>query len=265
MVPHYPFSVECEPPYGSPSPSENLHQGRALARLGTARPWAYATGAIEWVQCARRCSACWCLFRSPFTRAVAEACSQAAVGHGAREKRCSLGRPLPWKSWGSRVPAHRFPMPSISPSRRATAAGACRAARSWSIPALAVADFPTGFARPPAPLTAEVRAGGAACRIDSFVRAGGQITGAVVDASGKAIPGFVTIRPADQSSDPEEAASVLRSIGLPTLAMGLISHSGSTLTASNVGQASRPVAFRPTEICLIPRRSARLGTSQAMG
>lgn len=30
MVPHYPFSVECEPPYGSPSPSENLHQGRAL-------------------------------------------------------------------------------------------------------------------------------------------------------------------------------------------------------------------------------------------
>jgi hypothetical protein len=72
-------------------------------------------------------------------------------------------------------------------------------------------DLPTGFARPPAPLTAEVRAGGAACRVDSFARPGGQITGTVVDASEKAIPGFVTIQPAN----PAEAAEAQRRGGMP--------------------------------------------------
>jgi hypothetical protein len=66
-----------------------------------------------------------------------------------------------------------------------------------------------------------VRAGGAACRVDSFVRADGQITGTVVDASGKAIPGFVTIRPADQSSDPAEAAEAQRRGGMPGHRTGL--------------------------------------------
>jgi hypothetical protein len=78
-------------------------------------------------------------------------------------------------------------------------------------------DFPTGFARPPGPLTAEVRTGGAACRVDSFVRADGQITGTVVDASGRAIPGLVTIQPAD----PAEAAVAQRRGGMPGYRTGL--------------------------------------------
>jgi len=78
-------------------------------------------------------------------------------------------------------------------------------------------DVPAGFARPPAPLTAEVRAGGAACRVDSFVRPGGQITGTVVDASGKANLGFVTIQPAD----PVEAAAAQRRGGMPGYETGL--------------------------------------------
>jgi hypothetical protein len=71
--------------------------------------------------------------------------------------------------------------------------------------------FPTGLGRPYEPLTADVRASGAACRVDSFVRPDGQITGMVVDASGKGIPGFVTIQPAD----PAEAAIAQRRGGMP--------------------------------------------------
>jgi hypothetical protein len=72
-------------------------------------------------------------------------------------------------------------------------------------------DTPVGFARPPAPLTADVRADGAACRIDRFVRPDGQITGTIVDATGQMIPGFVTIQPAD----PAEAAAAQRHGGMP--------------------------------------------------
>jgi hypothetical protein len=77
--------------------------------------------------------------------------------------------------------------------------------------------FPTGFGRPYEPLAADVRAGGAACRVDSFVRPDGQITGMVVDVSGKAIPGFVTIQPAD----PAEAAAAQRGGGMPGYDAGL--------------------------------------------
>jgi hypothetical protein len=71
--------------------------------------------------------------------------------------------------------------------------------------------FRTGLGRLYEPLTADVRASGAACRVDSFVRPNGQITGTVVDALGKAIPGFVTIQPAD----PAEAAVAQRRGGMP--------------------------------------------------
>ena len=42
---------------------------------------------------------------------------------------------------------------------------------------------------------------GAGCQVDVFSRPDGQISGTVLDASGKGVPGFVTVRPAD----PKEA------------------------------------------------------------
>jgi len=78
-------------------------------------------------------------------------------------------------------------------------------------------NLPFGFAQTPVPLTAEVRANNAACRVDTFARPGGQITGTVVDAAGKAIPGFVTIQPAD----PAEAAAAQRRGGMPGYETGL--------------------------------------------
>jgi len=72
-------------------------------------------------------------------------------------------------------------------------------------------DLPGGFAQMRTPLTADVRTAGAACRIDQFARPDGQITGTVVDATGKPISGFVTIQPAD----PDEAAAAQRRGGLP--------------------------------------------------
>jgi hypothetical protein len=71
-------------------------------------------------------------------------------------------------------------------------------------------DLPAGFARMRAPLTAGVPAAGGACRLDRFARPGGQITGTVVDPTGKTIPGFVTIQPAD----PAEAAVARQHGGL---------------------------------------------------
>jgi hypothetical protein len=71
-------------------------------------------------------------------------------------------------------------------------------------------DLPPGFARA-APVTAEVRAGRAACRVDSFASSDGRIEGTVVDSTGKALAGFVTIQPAD----PVEAAAAQRQGGLP--------------------------------------------------
>jgi hypothetical protein len=70
-------------------------------------------------------------------------------------------------------------------------------------------DMPSGFARTPTPLT-DVRADGAACRVDTFARPDGQIAGIVVDAVGKGIPGFVTVQPAD----PAEAAAAQRHGGM---------------------------------------------------
>jgi hypothetical protein len=61
-----------------------------------------------------------------------------------------------------------------------------------------------------------VQAADAACRVDSFVRPDGQITGTVVDATGQAIPGFVTIQPAD----PVEAAAAQHRGGLPGYGAG---------------------------------------------
>ena len=70
-------------------------------------------------------------------------------------------------------------------------------------------DMPSGFARTPTPLT-DVRADGAACRVDTFARPDGLIAGTVVDAAGKGIPGFVTVQPAD----PAEAAAAQRHGGM---------------------------------------------------
>ena len=41
---------------------------------------------------------------------------------------------------------------------------------------------------------------GAGCQVDIFVRPDGQISGTVVDGSGKGVPGFVTIQPADPTA-----------------------------------------------------------------
>jgi hypothetical protein len=71
-------------------------------------------------------------------------------------------------------------------------------------------DLPPGFARA-APVAAEASAGRAACRVDSFASPDGRIEGTVVDSTGKALAGFVTIQPAD----PLEAAAAQRGGGLP--------------------------------------------------
>ena len=52
---------------------------------------------------------------------------------------------------------------------------------------------------------------GAGCRVDLLTRPDGQISGTVLDATGKGVPGFVTIRPAD----PKEAEIARRHGGLP--------------------------------------------------
>jgi len=51
---------------------------------------------------------------------------------------------------------------------------------------------------------------GAGCQVDVFSRPDGQISGTVLDASGKGVPGFVTVRPAD----PKEAEMARRHGGL---------------------------------------------------
>jgi len=71
-------------------------------------------------------------------------------------------------------------------------------------------DLPQGF-EPSDPRTAEVTTDGAACRIDHFGRPDGRIEGTVVDSKGNAIPGFVTIEPAD----PVEAAAARKRGGMP--------------------------------------------------
>jgi len=52
---------------------------------------------------------------------------------------------------------------------------------------------------------------GAGCQVDVFSRPDGQISGTVVDASGKGVPGFVTLRP----TDPRAAEVAMRRGGLP--------------------------------------------------
>jgi hypothetical protein len=71
-------------------------------------------------------------------------------------------------------------------------------------------NLPLGFART-GPFTAELGASGGACRVDNFAKPDGRIEGTVVDKTGKAISGFVTIQPAN----PLEAAAAQRRGGLP--------------------------------------------------
>ena len=52
---------------------------------------------------------------------------------------------------------------------------------------------------------------GAGCQVDVFSRPDGEVSGTVVDASGKGVPGFVTIEP----SDPRAAHVAMRRGGLP--------------------------------------------------
>ena len=52
---------------------------------------------------------------------------------------------------------------------------------------------------------------GAGCQVDIFSRPDGQISGTVLDATGKGVPGFITIQPAD----PKEAEIARRHGGLP--------------------------------------------------
>jgi len=75
-------------------------------------------------------------------------------------------------------------------------------------------DWPPGLntrqQNPGKPLTVQV-VSGAGCRADVFASPDGQISGVVVDSTGRAITGFVTIKPAD----PKAAEAAGRRGGLP--------------------------------------------------
>lgn len=73
------------------------------------------------------------------------------------------------------------------------------------------ADLPPGFAKPKQPLAAVLKPDDSGCHVDWLAHPDGQINGTVVDGSGLAISGFVTIQPAD----PSEAALARRRGGLP--------------------------------------------------
>ncbi|HYY73054.1 MAG TPA: carboxypeptidase regulatory-like domain-containing protein [Candidatus Bathyarchaeia archaeon] len=79
-------------------------------------------------------------------------------------------------------------------------------------------DLPGGLstwqAKPEKPLAIDIDdkdGTGAGCQVDIFSRPDGQISGTVLDATGKGVPGFITIQPAD----PREAEIARRHGGLP--------------------------------------------------
>lgn len=79
-------------------------------------------------------------------------------------------------------------------------------------------DLPAGLstwqAKPEKPLSIDIDGKdgtGAGCQVDIFSRPDGQIAGTVLDATGKGVPGFITIQPAD----PREAEIARRHGGLP--------------------------------------------------
>jgi len=79
-------------------------------------------------------------------------------------------------------------------------------------------DLPVGLStwqsKTGKPLTVDIydKTGtGAGCQVDVFSRPDGQISGQVVNVSGKGVPGFVTLQP----TDPREAQVAIRRGGLP--------------------------------------------------
>jgi hypothetical protein len=79
-------------------------------------------------------------------------------------------------------------------------------------------DLPAGLStwqsKSGKPLNVEVddkTGAGAGCQVDVFSRPDGQISGTVVDVSGKGVPGFVTLQP----TDPRAAQVAMRRGGLP--------------------------------------------------
>ena len=124
--------------------------------------------------------------------------------------------------------AETRPLPDVS-VRIIWGAGTVFSARTDEHGAYAFSSLPRGTYRiepdlPAGLSTRESKAGkplaididdkdgtGAGCQIDIFSRPDGQISGTVLDATGKGVAGFITIQPAD----PKEAQIARRRGGLP--------------------------------------------------